>query len=426
MANRIPLIVDTLDDNKIKELPAGDNLDLGNAGLTNVGSVNATDVTINGVSFNNPFSGNYNDLTNKPIIPVVPSAISAFANDSGYLVFGTNTDSIPEGITNLYHSTARVDARIQSANLSSLNNVDPVTSADDGKVVYYNHETQTFKFTNVVTESDDLQSILTRGNTSDKDIVTTGKVYFQNVFATVADLPNPSTYHGMFVHVHGNGKAYYSHAGEWKALQNEGENFTSFSVGADLKERKTLTPAEVKRNVYKIGEVFSSIENLPQPTIAAINGYAFGGGMELALACDFRVMSDQSAILFAFVNIGLGPDGGASWLLARQIGYSRALEIATSGKKVTGQKCLELGLTNRIVNQDEILSNAQEWAADFAIRPTLAIGIAKEDMFYAMNHSLNEAIAFEAKKQIDAFKSHDLKEGVSAFIEKRKPNFLGK
>ncbi len=87
---------------------------------------------------------------------------------------------------------------------------------------------------------------------------------------------------------------------------------------------------------------------------------------------------------------------------------------------------MELGLTNRIVNQDEILSNAQEWAADFAIRPTLAIGIAKEDMFYAMNHSLNEAIAFEAKKQIDAFKSHDLKEGVSAFIEKRKPDFLGK
>ena len=233
MANRIPLIVDTLDDNKIKELPAGDNLDLGNAGLTNVGSVNATDVTINGVSFNNPFSGDYSDLTNKPIIPVVPSAISAFANDSGYLVFGTDTDSIPEGLSNLYHSTARVDARIQSANLSSLSNVDAVTSADDGKVVYYNHETQTFKFTNVVTESDNLQSILTRGNTSNKDIITTGKVYFANVWATINDLPSASTYHGMFVHVHDTGKAYYAHAGEWKVLQNEGENFTSFSIGAD-------------------------------------------------------------------------------------------------------------------------------------------------------------------------------------------------
>jgi len=233
MANRIPLIVDTLDDNKIKELPAGDNLDLGNAGLTNVGTVNATDVTINGVSFNNPFSGNYNDLTNKPIIPVVPSAISAFANDSGYLVFGTDTDSIPEGLTNLYYSTARVDARIQSTNLSSLNNVDPVTSGDDGKVIYYNHETGTFKFTNVITESDNLQSILTRGNTTNQDINTTGKVYFANVFAQLEDLPDAATYHGMFAHVHATGKAYYAHSGEWKVLQNEGENFTSFSIGAD-------------------------------------------------------------------------------------------------------------------------------------------------------------------------------------------------
>jgi hypothetical protein len=152
MANRIPLIVDTIDDNKIKELPAGDNLDLGNAGLTNVGLINATDVKINGVSFNNPFSGSYNDLSNKPIIPVVPSAVSVFANDAGYLVFGTTSDTIPEGTSNLYYSTARVDSRIQSSNLSSLNNVDAITASDDGKVMFYNHETQTFKFTNVVTE----------------------------------------------------------------------------------------------------------------------------------------------------------------------------------------------------------------------------------------------------------------------------------
>ena len=135
MANRIPLIVDTIDDNKIKELPAGDNLDLGNAGLTNVGLINATDVKINGVSFNNPFSGSYNDLSNKPIIPVVPSAVSVFANDAGYLVFGTTSDTIPEGTSNLYYSTARVDARIQGSNLSSLNNVDAITASDDGKVI---------------------------------------------------------------------------------------------------------------------------------------------------------------------------------------------------------------------------------------------------------------------------------------------------
>ena len=85
MANRIPLIVDIIDDNKIKELPVGDNLDLGGAGVTNAGVINATDIRINNVSFNNPFSGDYNDLTNKPVIPEVPSALSAFANDVGYL-----------------------------------------------------------------------------------------------------------------------------------------------------------------------------------------------------------------------------------------------------------------------------------------------------------------------------------------------------
>ena len=244
MANRIPLIVDTIDDNKIKELPAGDNLDLGNAGLTNVGLINATDVKINGVSFNNPFSGSYNDLSNKPIIPVVPSAVSVFANDAGYLVFGTTSDTIPEGTSNLYYSTARVDARIQSSNLSSLNNVDAITASDDGKVMFYNHETQTFKFTNVVTESDSLSTILARGNTTTSDIITTGKVYFANVWADIDDLPSASTYHGMFVHVHNTGKAYYAHAGQWKALQNEGENFSSFSVGADDSTLRTISNGE--------------------------------------------------------------------------------------------------------------------------------------------------------------------------------------
>ena len=137
-------------------------------------------------------------------------------------------------------------------------------------------------------------------------------------------------------------------------------------------------------------------------------------------------MSNESGILYAFVNIGLGPDGGASWLLARQVGYSRALEIAIRGTKVSATECLALGLSNRLVSQEALLTNAQQWAEALAERPTLAIGIAKEDMFFAMNHSLNDTISFEAEQQVAAFKSHDLKEGVAAFLEKRTPNFLGK
>jgi enoyl-CoA hydratase/carnithine racemase len=201
-----------------------------------------------------------------------------------------------------------------------------------------------------------------------------------------------------------------------------------FCAGADMSVFGDEVTAD-QRSQYIIDQyqpLMNQFFSLKKPVIGAINGTAAGVGAAFALACDLRVMSEQSGILYAFVNIGLGPDGGASWLLTRQVGYSRALEIATSGKKLTGQKCLELGLTNRLVAQDDILSNAQAWAEDFAIRPTLAIGITKEDMFFAMDHSLNESIAFEAKKQIDAFNSYDLKEGVSAFIEKRKPNFLGK
>lgn len=244
MANRIPLIVDIIDDNKIKELPVGDNLDLGGAGVTNAGVINATDIRINNVSFNNPFSGDYNDLTNKPVIPEVPSALSAFANDVGYLSAGITTDNIDEGTTNKYFSNAAADARIQAANFSQLSNVATVTAADDGKVVYYDHSTQTFKFTNVVTESDTIDTVLARGNTTTHDIKTTGQIYFGNAFSTEGDLPNATTYHGMFAHVHATGKAYYSHAGQWYALVNEGAGLTALNVAADDSTIRTISSGE--------------------------------------------------------------------------------------------------------------------------------------------------------------------------------------
>jgi len=155
MANRIPLIVDTLDSNKLKELPVGDNLDLGGAGITNAGTVNATDIRINNVSFNNPFSGDYNDLTNKPLIPTLPTALSQLANDIGYLTPGTTTTSITEG-NNLYHTTARVDARVNAQTgasldlsqklISDIKDIAAVTAGDDGKVLYYDHPSTSWKW----------------------------------------------------------------------------------------------------------------------------------------------------------------------------------------------------------------------------------------------------------------------------------------
>jgi len=137
-------------------------------------------------------------------------------------------------------------------------------------------------------------------------------------------------------------------------------------------------------------------------------------------------MSKESALLYAFINIGLGPDGGASWLLSRQVGYSKALEIATGGKRVMGEECLKLGLTNKLVETNEILNVAKNWAKDLSEKPTIGVGITKQDMIFSLNNDLLDTIEFEAKEQVAAFHSEDLKEGVSAFLEKRKANFKGK
>ena len=205
-------------------------------------------------------------------------------------------------------------------------------------------------------------------------------------------------------------------------------NGKGFCSGADMSVFGGKVSSEQRRDyiVEQYQPLMNRFFKIKKPIIGAINGTAAGVGAAFALACDLRVMSKESALLYAFVNIGLGPDGGASWLLARQVGYSKAFEIAISGKKVFGEECSKLGLTNRIVEKEDILNDAKKWAHELSVRPTLAIAIAKADMMYSMDNNLNDTIAFEAQKQVSAFNSYDLKEGVTAFIEKRPANFLGK
>jgi enoyl-CoA hydratase/carnithine racemase/acyl dehydratase len=204
-------------------------------------------------------------------------------------------------------------------------------------------------------------------------------------------------------------------------------NGKGFCAGADMKVFGTITPEEGRAyitNTYQ--PLMRNLFTLRKPVIAAINGTAAGVGASMALACDLRIMSESSALKYAFLNIGLGPDGGVSWLLTRQVGYSRALQIALESKKIKGEECLSLGLTNRLVTDEELINDAKKWAHEIAQLPTLAVGIAKESMFYSMDHDLYDTIAYEAEKQVAAFASHDLVEGVSAFVQKRTPKFIGK
>ena len=201
-----------------------------------------------------------------------------------------------------------------------------------------------------------------------------------------------------------------------------------FCAGADMAVFGQVTPEEGRAYITSTYQpLMRNLFTLRKPIIGAINGTAAGVGASLALACDFRVMSQNSALLYAFINIGLGPDGGGSWLLARQIGYSKALQIAVEGKKIMAKECLDLGLTNKLVSEDsELLKTAKNWAHELAKLPTLAVGVTKEDIFYAMGHDLYDTIAYEAEKQVTTFASRDFSEGVNAFLEKRPAKFIGK
>lgn len=202
-----------------------------------------------------------------------------------------------------------------------------------------------------------------------------------------------------------------------------------FCAGADLSGGGSLgrTPRQVRDMLNtNYGDVIRRLTEMNKPVIAAIHGSAAGAGIGFALACDFRVMAENANMRYAFINIGLAPDAGSSWFLARTVGYSKALEIATEGEKIPASECLRLNLTNKVAPQEELLQTTMDWAKRLAERPTLGFALTKKDLKFAMTHSLPESIAYEAENQVIGLSSEDFIEGGTAFMEKRKPVFKGK
>ncbi len=207
-------------------------------------------------------------------------------------------------------------------------------------------------------------------------------------------------------------------------LTGAGKGFCS---GQDLSAFGAMRSADEVRTtvIENYKPVIMRLCRLEKPIIGAINGAAAGAGASLALACDLRIMAEDGSLVQAFSNIGLVPDAGSSWFLVRLVGYSRALEIAIEGERISAQRCLELGLTNRLAPADALLSAAQSWAQQLAQRPTLAIGLTKRIMQQAAQQDLETIIHLEAELQTQTIVSHDHREGVTAFLEKRKPSFTG-
>ncbi|MEO1595406.1 MAG: enoyl-CoA hydratase-related protein [Pseudomonadota bacterium] len=199
----------------------------------------------------------------------------------------------------------------------------------------------------------------------------------------------------------------------------------AFSAGADLGAGfpEQMTIEQQLQREYR--PIFDEIIGMPKPVIAAINGAAAGIALAMALACDLAVMGEKAFLLAPFSTISLVPDGGANWLLQKQLGYKRAFQLAVEAERLDAARCLDWGLVNRVVPNDEVLDNATSWGHELAARAPLSVRATKLVMRAAESSSWADTFDYEARLQTDLVGSPDNQEGVTAFFEKRKPEFKG-
>jgi 2-(1,2-epoxy-1,2-dihydrophenyl)acetyl-CoA isomerase len=200
-----------------------------------------------------------------------------------------------------------------------------------------------------------------------------------------------------------------------------------FCVGQDLTEFADASDANIAdrlRGSYHPN--VRAVRALEKPVIAAVNGPAAGAGLSFACACDIRIASDAAAFVPAFINIGLIPDAGGSFFIARLLGPARAFEWMTSGRRLSPQEAQEWGLVSEVVEADKLAARAAELAATLAAMPTRGIGMTKRLFDAASTNTLDEQLELEAQLQSAATQTEDFVEGVTAFLEKRDPDFKGR
>jgi len=210
-----------------------------------------------------------------------------------------------------------------------------------------------------------------------------------------------------------------------KAVLLTGSGDKAFIAGADIGELAKLDNESGRVYVLKGQEMTRQIENFPKPVIAAVNGFALGGGTEVALACHIRIASDNAKMGQPEVKLGLIPGFGGTQRLARLVGKGQAMELILTGKMISAQHALQIGLVNQVVAQPDLLPTCQNLAKKMIINGPLALEYAIQAINRGLDNTLDEGLLLEADLFGKACLTKDSKEGTLAFLEKRKADFKG-
>ena len=200
----------------------------------------------------------------------------------------------------------------------------------------------------------------------------------------------------------------------------------AFCAGADLKERATMSPKDVRKRIDDYGKCFGAVAHLPKPVICAINGYAFGGGLELALAADLRLIASETKVGLTETKLGIIPGAGGTQRLPRLIGVARAKELIFTGRRLSAHEALDFGIVTSVVPRADLMARAKDLAMEMVTSAPIALAQAKIAIDSGMQTDLATGLAIEASAYAVTLPTQDRREGLEAFAERRPPRFVGR
>lgn len=200
----------------------------------------------------------------------------------------------------------------------------------------------------------------------------------------------------------------------------------AFIAGADIAEMVKLSALEARHFLHSAQQALNRLESLPMPTIAMINGFALGGGLETALACDIRIASDKVLVGLPEVSLGIIPSVGGTQRLTNLIGVGLSKLMILTGRNISASKAMEYGIVSSVVPQEQLENELLDILKQILSKAPVAVKLAKESIENALSENLSAGLELELNKGVECFLTDDLREGMNAFLEKRKPEYKGK